>query len=136
MTVAKASVDAALLDLTTQSQLTKDALEKRVEELASRSKKDGDELMAVKRQLADVTAFRGEEKVATDEKIASMESQLKIEKDLLEAARVQGLDRELRMRIDNDDRERLQKQMDDALVATGAADALRDEVTPLGLDLP
>ena len=136
MTVAKASVDAALLDLTTQSQLTKDALEKRVEELASRSKKDGDELMAVKRQLADVTAFRGEEKVATDEKIASMESQLKIEKDLLEAARVQGLDRELRMRKDNDDRERLQKQMDDALVATGAADALRDEVTPLGLDLP
>ena len=132
LTVTKASLDAALVDLTTQSQQTKDALDKRVEELASRCKKDGDELVSVKRQLADVTALRGEEKITTDEKITTLEAQIKAEKDLVETARVQGLDRDLRIRKDTDDRERLQKQLDEALAATSAAEALREEVTPLG----
>ena len=115
--------------------MTKDTLDKRVEELSSRCKKDHDELITVKRQLADMTTVRGEEKTTTDEKIAALESQLKMEKELVETARVQGLDRDLRSRKEQDDRERLQKQLDDALVATSTAETLREEVTPLGLSI-
>ena len=82
-----------------------------------------------------MTAVRGEEKTTTDEKIATLESQLKMEKELVETARVQGLDRDLRSRKEQDDRERLQKQLDDSLVATSTAETLREEVTPLGLSI-
>ena len=82
-----------------------------------------------------MTAVRGDEKIASDEKIFTLESQLKMEKELVETARIQGLDRDLRIRKDQDDRERLQKQLVDALVATSTAEALREEVTPLGLHI-
>ena len=83
-----------------------------------------------------MTAVRGDEKITSDEKISTLESQLKMEKELLETARIHGLDRDLRIRKDQDDRERLQKQLDDALVATSTAEELREEVTPLGLHIP